>query len=70
MHLHAYRLRAEQPAYRLDVDDVLLGIQYWIDPSKIVVLCRMDDGYRPACNLSRSDLERMDKAEILAWAKL
>lgn len=70
MHLNAYRLKDDEPAYKLDQGDFLLAMQYWMDPAKITVLCRMDDGYRPACNLDRELVERVDKDRLLEWARL
>jgi hypothetical protein len=70
MRLTAYRLKEDLPAYKLDRDDFVLGVQYWMDPAKITVLCRMDDGYRPACNLDRDVMEKVEQSRLLEWARL
>ncbi len=70
MHLTVYRLRDDHPAYKLNEGDFLLAMPYWVDATKVTVLCRMDDGYRPACNLEKRDVEEVHQHDVMEWARL
>jgi hypothetical protein len=70
MHLVIYRLKADNPAYQLHEGDMLLCLPYWVDRLKVTVLCRMDDGYRPACNLAKRDIEEVHQHDVMEWARL
>lgn len=52
-----YRLRTDQPAFRLKAGDRLVCIPYWLNPDKVTVLNREPDGYDPSCTLNLRDLE-------------
>lgn len=70
MDLYVYRLKVDTPAYQLYESDLLLGVPYWNDPVKVIALCRIDDGYRPACFLDATDVELVEWDQLMQWARL
>lgn len=51
-----YRLKADDPRFKLSAGDELVCVNYPLD-AKVTVLYRLSDGYDPSCNQYTNDVE-------------
>lgn len=54
-----YRLKADDPRFKLRRGDILVCIPYRYDDEKLTVMYRASDGFDPSCNVYRCEVERV-----------
>lgn len=67
------RLKRDDPDFGLADGDLLLTVPADYDPDKVIVVCRLFDGFDPECSQYRTSIERVSDDELcnarFEWSK-
>ncbi len=58
------RLLKDDPRFKLFVGDLLEAEYADWDPSKVIIIKRLHDGYDPGCSQYKCDIKKLTKAEV------